>query len=473
MTGPPPGSALLGPLLSDDAAAGLFSDGAVLRSMLDFETALAAAGARVGVIPPEAAAAISAAAEALEPDWAGLGAGSARDGHPVAALVQQLRVAAGPAGAHVHAGATAQDVMDTALVLRLRALFDEFDERLRGLVGALASLARLHRTTVMAGRTRRQQAVPVPFGLKVAGWLGPLARHRARLAESRPRVLAVQLGGAAGTLSALGGRGTAVMEELAHELDLAVPPAPWHAQRDGLAEAAGWFSLVTGSLAKMGQDLALLAQTEVGEVGDGSGGRSSAMPHKCNPVRSEILVALGRANATLLASMHQAQIHEHERDGSAWTLEWLTLPQMAVLTGAALRHARAVAGSMEPDPARMRGNIEASGRLALAEAATIALRANSTAAESRRLVAEAASLARETGEDLIAILERAAPAAVDWNELREPGRWLGSADAFVERALEAAAQREGTPNGGRGPRRECADDLQYGQTRHRPSGPRM
>lgn len=439
MTVSPLDSALLGPLVSDSATAALFSDEAAVKAMLEFEAALATVEERLQLIPAGAAKRIAAAAASLEPDWNRLGAGSVAAGHPVAELVRQLRCAAGPAADHVHWGATAQDAVDTALVMRLAVALDRFDARLKGLVEMLSRLAKRYQNCVMAGRTRTQHAVPISFGVKIAGWLVPLARHRKRLAELGPRALTVQFGGAAGTLSALGTRGVEVMRGLAAELGLGVPPGPWHSQRDGLAELAGWLSLVSGTLAKMGQDLALLAQTELGEVSEGSAGRSSAMPHKSNPVRSEILVAIGRANATLLASMHQAAIHEHERSGSAWTLEWLTLPQMAVLTGSSLRLAESVAQSLEANPERMQRNIERSRGLLVAEAAMVSLSKRFSLAEARRIVADASRRARESGQELTAILEREHPAGVDWKALRNPANWLGSSAIFVERATEVAA----------------------------------
>ena len=439
MTVSPLDSALLGPLVSDSATAELFSDEAAVKGMLEFEAALATVEERLQLIPAGAAERIVAAVDSLEPDWKRLGAGSIAAGHPVAELVRQLRDAAGHAADHVHWGATAQDAVDTALVMRLAVALDRFDARLRGLVEILSRLAKRYQDCVMAGRTRTQHAVPISFGAKIAGWLVPLARHRKRLAELGPRSLTVQLGGAAGTLSTLGDRGVEVMRALAAELGLGTPPGPWHSQRDGLAEVAGWLSLVSGTLAKMGQDLALLAQTELGEASEGSAGRSSAMPHKSNPVRSEILVAIGRANATLLSSMHQAAIHEHERSGSAWTLEWLTLPQMAVLTGSSLRLAESVAQSLKANPERMQRNIERSHGLLIAEAAMVALSERLSLAESRRIVADASRRARESGQELTAILERRHPAGIDWKALRDPANWLGSSAAFVERATKAAA----------------------------------
>ncbi len=437
MTASPWDSALLKPLVSDEETASLFSDQAAVRAMLDFEVALAVVQERMGLIPRGAAQRIHAAAGRLKPQWEKLGTGTAKAGHPVSALVGHLRSLSGSAADHVHRGATAQDVIDTALVLRLSQALDLLDARLGRLGRMLRALAERHRHVVMAGRTRTQQAVPSTFGLKVAGWLLPVARHRERLDQLRPRSLAVQLGGAAGTLGSLGSRGVAVMDALARELGLSAPPAPWHSQRDGMAEVAGWLALVSGSLAKMGQDMCLLAQSEVAEASDGSAGGSSAMPHKANPVRSEILVALGRANAAHLASMHQAMTHEHERSGAAWTLEWLTLPQMAVATGASLRLGLEVAGALEPHPTQMLGNLRDSGERVLAEAAAVLLAERLGTAEAQRLVAAASRKSIESGRRLTDILAERTEGRPDWTRLRDPAHWLGSASELIDRAIQA------------------------------------
>lgn len=428
-------SALLAPLLSDAETADFFSDEATLRAMLDFEVALARVEEQLAVIPPGTAAAIEAAAAAWQPDWGRLGQGSAEAGHPVASLVEQLRAEAGPAGDFLHWGATAQDVVDTALTLRLQKALACFDSRLDALVQTLADRADQSRGVVMPGRTRFQQAVPITFGLKVASWMLPLDRHRRRLAELRSRVLLVQFGGAAGTLGTLGTRGVSILEGLAQELNLAAPVAPWHTQRDGVVELADWLALVTGSLAKIGQDLLLMAQTEVGEVSEGVSGVSSTMPQKANPVRSESLVAIGRMNASLLTAMQHAAVQEHERSGSSWTLEWLTLPQMVVLTGAALRHAQVLAESVAIDPVRMFGNMEASHGLLLAEAAAFALASGMPLPQSRLLVAQASRKSRASGEPLLEILERETEAEIDWEALRDPDNCLGSAANFLDRAI--------------------------------------
>jgi len=443
MTVSPFDSALTGPLLSDAETAALFTDRTVLRAMLKVEAALAEAQARCGVISAGAASAIAAAAGALDPDPASLAARTAEDGVPLPALVAALRQAvaasAGDEAAQaVHWGATSQDIIDTGLVLRLRRAIAILDGRIAALVTALAGLADTHRGTVMPGRTRSQQATPISFGLKVAGWLAPLLRDRDRLRELKPRLLLLSFGGASGTLGALGQDGIAVEAALAEVLDLAVPPMPWHAQRDGIAEFAGWLALVTGTLGKIGRDLILLAQNEVAEVRPGAGGGSSTMPQKSNPVGPEALVALARFNAGMVGQLHQAMLHEHERDGAAWQIEWLALPQMLVATGAALNHALALSGSLKVDAGRMATQLEASHGLLLAEAASFALAAHMPRPEAQRLVKEAATQATATGRHLFDLLAETSAAPVDWAALRDPARHLGAADAFIDRVLTAA-----------------------------------
>lgn len=448
MTVSPLDSALLGPYLSDPETARRFSDAARLRGLARVEEALARACEREGLAPPGAARAVARAAAKVARNPARVGAGAAAAGIAVPAYVALLREAAGTKWApHVHRGATSQDIDDTAFVLCAADALDSFGERLGRIARRLADLARLHRGTVMAGRTRARQAVPVTFGLRAASWRAPLVRHLERLAELRARLLVVQLGGAGGTLDAFGSRGIRVMERLARELGLGAPPLPWHAQRDGPAELAGWLSMVTGSLGKMGQDLVLLAQTEVDEVRPGPGGRSSSMPQKENPTGPEALVALARMNAALLAAAHQALVHGHERSGAALALEWLALPQMAVCTGAALRHAEALARTMRPDPARMRANLEAAAGTVLAGAARDALAADMPREEADALVRAAAARARRKGTHLLDALAAAGAPEARLAPLRDPLAAAGAAGALVDRALRA---------GPRPPRRRVA-----------------
>ncbi|HEX4299038.1 MAG TPA: 3-carboxy-cis,cis-muconate cycloisomerase, partial [Devosia sp.] len=247
---------------------------------------------------------------------------------------------------HVHFGATSQDVIDTALILRLRPMLAEFQRRIEAMVTALANLDRRFGTNAIMGRTRMQDALPIRAADRIASWRGPLQRDLDRLAELSPRLLVLQFGGAVGTLDKLGDKAQAVAARLADGLDLRLPDHAWHNQRDGLVELAGWLSLVSGSLGKIGADVALMAQNSVNEIAlDGTGG-SSAMPHKANPVAAEVLVALARYNATLVGGMHGALVHEQERSGAAWTLEWLVLPQMLMTTAAGLRTGLALAGQV-------------------------------------------------------------------------------------------------------------------------------
>jgi len=338
----------LGALLGDGETAVHFSPEAELRSMLDFETALAKVEADSGIIPGTAAAAIAQAAGSFKPDEAALAQAAARDGVVVPEWLGQLRRAVGaPDDVHVHFGATSQDVLDTSLVLRLTPVLDIFEARLGKLDDRLSELSRQHGTQKLMGRTRMQRALLITWADKIAAWRAPLTRHHARLQGLKPRLLVVQLGGPVGTLDKLGDKGPALVTALARELGLAAPANSWHTARDTLAEFAGWLSLLTGALGKIGQDIALLAQNEVGEVTIAGGGRSSAMIHKSNPVLAEMLVSLARFNAVQLSGMHQALVHEMERSGAAWTLEWMVLPQMVVATGASLSRAIALLDAMQ------------------------------------------------------------------------------------------------------------------------------
>ena len=333
-------------LLGDTEIEALLSDDAELAAMLAFESALAAAESEVGLLPADSAAAIKVACDAFVADRQRLASGMARDGVAVPALVSALREAVPAAHrASLHKGATSQDLVDTALVLRLRQVIDVLEKRLDLMLSRLRALQRVEGAVRLMAHTRMQAAMAFTAGDKIEAWAQPLLRHRARLAELRPRVLTLQFGGAIGVRGGLDGKGEAVARALAQRLNLRVGPA-WHTARDTVAEFAGWLSMVTGALGKIGADVALMAQTEVGEAKLEGGGGSSAMPHKSNPVAAEVLVTLARFNAGMLGTLHQALVHEGERSGAAWTLEWMVLPQMAIAAGAALRHADAMLGSL-------------------------------------------------------------------------------------------------------------------------------
>ena len=439
-------SSIFGPLFGDTAINALFSDQAYVRALVDVEIALARAEARVGVIPAAAADQI-AAVKADKIDISVLAKGTLRSGFPIIALVQEIRKQTGlDTAAYVHWGATTQDIMDTACVLQMRSAIELIRGRVTAIVKGLSALAQTHRATVLAGRTHSQQALPVTFGLKAAGWMAPLLRHLERLAQIEPRLLVVQFGGAAGTLAALGDKGLAVTHALAAELKLSVPLMPWHAQRDSFVEFAGWLSLVTGSLAKMAQDIILMSQSEVGEVGEsaeqGRGG-SSTMPQKSNPITSELILAAARTNAGLLAALHNAQIQEHERGTHGWQVEWLTLPQMITLTGGALKNAAYLSENLQVDADAMSANIVNANGVILAEAAVFALTKALPRARAEELVKNACVTAVAENTPLLEVVRRLAgdsiPAgAVDWQALARPENYLGEAANFIDAVLQQA-----------------------------------
>ena len=439
-------SSIFAPIFSDEEISNLLNDDAFVRVLVEVEIALARAEARVGVIPGGVAEQI-ATASADKIDIAALAKETARSGFPIIALVSELRRQVGvDAAPYVHWGATTQDIMDTACVLQLRAVIELIGKRIGEIVRNLSALADKHRGTVLAGRTHGQQALPITFGLKTAGWLAPLIRHGERLEEIQRRLLVVQFGGAAGTLAALGDQGCAVSRALAMELDLREPAMPWHAQRDSVVEFASWLRMLTGSHAKMAQDIILLTQSEVGEVGEsGEAGRggSSTMPQKSNPITSELILAAARTNASLLSALHNAQIQEHERGTHGWQVEWLTLPQMITLTGGALKHAAYLAKNLQIDTAAMRANIERANDVVLAEAAVFALAKGMPRAQAEELVKIACATAVGENRPLTNVVKELVggsikSGAVDWQALAKPENYLGESGKIIDRVLKSA-----------------------------------
>lgn len=391
-------NALLSGLLGDAEIAAYFSPRAEIAAMIAFEAALARAEAAEGVIPEEAGAALSASLSGIMPDPDDLIEPTRADGVVVPGLVKWLREQVGPPfSSFIHWGATTQDATDTGLVLRLRDVLLALEDRLRELTDVLASQARTHARLAMAGRTRSQIATPVTLGLRIAAWRAPLARCLDRLAELRPRLLQVQLGGASGTLSVLGRQGPAVLGRLAHDLGLGASAKSWHTERDTVVECANWLSMVSGLLGRIGSDLILMGRSEIAEASAGKGGGSSTMPQKSNPVLAEVMVTLARFNASQVGAAQAALVHPEERDGPAWSGEWLVLPQMAVATGAGLAHAIELARTLTPCADTMRANMEIGGGAIHAEALAFALAAQMPLAEAQGLVKAAA---KETGGTL-------------------------------------------------------------------------
>mgnify|MGYP003673864350 CR=1 FL=1 len=439
-------SAIYGSLLSDAELVALFDDAAQISAMLVVEAALARAEAAVGAIPAEAGEAIALAIERAiaegspRPDE--LAAGTAAAGVPIPALVERLRaLVGGEAAQYVHWGATSQDITDTGLVLRLVRATAIMQRRLQTLIAALATLADAHRDTIMVGRTRGQQAVPITFGLKAAGWLAPLLRDRERLDELGKRVFVLQFGGAAGNLSALDNAGQAVARALATELRLGNPAMPWHSQRDVVTEYAGWLTTLSANLGKIGLDVMLLTQNEVGELrirSESGQGGSSTMPQKINPVPAEVLVTMARSNASLNSGLQQAALQEHERGGPGWQMEWLGLPPLAVQTGCALNAALDLVARLEVQTERMRANLDASNGLALAEAASFALSQHLPRAEAQAMTKAACRKAVAENRNLFDVLAIDTDIPVDWPQVADPANYLGSNAGLIDAVLHQA-----------------------------------
>ncbi|MBB2750389.1 UNVERIFIED_ORG: 3-carboxy-cis,cis-muconate cycloisomerase [Rhizobium aethiopicum] len=343
MTASPFDHPFLSGLLGDDEIAPYFSAEADIRAMLSFEAALARAEAAHGLIPAEAARKIVEICAGFSPDLPGLRAATARDGVVVPEFIKHLRAAVGEEAARsLHLGATSQDVIDTSLMIRLKAVVFLFAGRLSAIVAGLDGLDRQFGRNRLMGHTRMQAAIPITVSDRLDSWRAPLEAYRDRLTEQS---FPVQFGGAAGTLDKLGPQAATVRAALAQELGL-TDARQWQSGRLPIADIAGLFASISGSLGKIGQDIALLAQAGE-EIEIAGGGTSSAMAHKQNPVAAETLVALARFNATALSGIHQSLVHEQERSGAAWTLEWLLLPQMTMATAASLRLAGELTGNIK------------------------------------------------------------------------------------------------------------------------------
>jgi 3-carboxy-cis,cis-muconate cycloisomerase len=356
MPASPLDSALYRDLFGDADLARLFTDSAEVRAMLLVEGALARVQGELGVIPADSAAFLHRASLEVQIDPAALSAETGANAVPVPALVAAFRkVLQAPEHAQwLHWGATSQDIIDTALMLRLRQVIALYDARLTALIARLGALADMHADLPMAARTSAQIATPTSFGAVVASWGAPLLRHHQRLQNIKADLLMVSLSGASGTNAAMGPHAPEVRARLARALNLGDPAASWHSTRDTVAAFAAWITASAQALGKLGEDLILLTQSGIEEVRLGAGGGSSTMPQKVNPVAPSVLVALARQMVGLGANMAGAALHRQQRDATAWLVEWLTLPQMCIGLGRALLTAQSLADTITPDAARMR-----------------------------------------------------------------------------------------------------------------------
>ena len=403
MTPAPFISALTAPLFGDAEAEAMLSDASFVGHMITVEAAFARACAAVGLVTPADAEEISACLAQISIAPEQLGAGTASAGVPVPALVALLQDACPSAARGVHWGATSQDIVDAAHVLQWRELLDLLARRLSSLLDTMQAASDAEAATMLAGRTRSQIATPITLGLRIATWAQPLIVLEEELPRLSGRLLRVQFGGASGAGSAVGTRAEALSLALARELELVAAPC-WHLDRSGPQALGGWLVRLTSALGKLARDLIITGRSEIAEMRAGAGGGSSTMPQKSNPVAAEALVTLAHYTAALQPLLAQASMIQEERDGAAWALEWLALPQMGMAASASLRHAAILIESLRPDRERMRAQLHAGEGAIMAEAASFALAHHMTRSEAAARVKRALSTARAAGKSLAEVM---------------------------------------------------------------------
>lgn len=431
-------SAMFRGLFGDDEIAKLFTDSAEVRAMLLVEGALAEAQGKLGAIPAESAAFIKRTVMEVQIDPAGLSTETGINAVVVPALLKAFHAAtdAPEHAQYFHWGATSQDIIDTALVLRLKQVLAIFERRLKTISQSLGSLAQTHADLPMAGRTYGQIASPTSFGATVASWGTPLLSHLTRLNELRPRLLRVSLTGAAGTASMLT-NGPALRREMAKSLGLDHTDTSWHSTRDTVAEFAGWTTLVTGSLGKMGEDLLLLTQSGINEVSLGGGGASSTMPQKSNPVLPSVMVALASQTSALNAAIQGAVVHRQQRDGAAWFVEWMNIGQICMACARALTAAETLAANITPNADAMNAHIDDGMGLIYAEALSFALAESMPRPEAQAAV-EKLCLQVKADNTPLPKLAAAKWPHIDTASLCTPASQLGEAPAQARAFAKAA-----------------------------------
>jgi 3-carboxy-cis,cis-muconate cycloisomerase len=441
-------SPILGDIFSSEPMRRVFSDENRLAQYLTVEAALARVQGRVGVIPPEAADEIVRHCRLEEIDLDRLKTQTERIGYPVLPLVQQLvELCADGLGEYCHWGATTQDITDTATVLQIRQALDLVEADLAGLADALAELAERHRDTPMVGRSNLQQAIPMTFGFKAARLLATVERHRARLAELRPRALIGEFGGAMGTLASLGSDGLAVQEALMEDLDLGQPDIAWHTERDTIAEVGCFLGLVTGTLAKLATDAKLLMQTEVGEAFEPYApdrGSSSTMPQKRNPIACAYIHACAAVVRQHVAALLDAMVADHERSTGPWEIEWISLPEIFCLSSGALKQARTLTEGLEVDPEAMMRNLQATQGLNQTEAVMMAIGPHLGRQRAHDIIYTACRTAITQGRPVLDVLADDPDIAAHLDrptlaDLLDPRHYIGLSAEMVDRVLAQRA----------------------------------
>jgi 3-carboxy-cis,cis-muconate cycloisomerase len=443
-------SAYYGDMFGSARMHALFSDEARFQGWLDFEAGLARAQARLGIIPKAAGEEITAKAKVEFIDKAAMKAEFDRVGFPIVPIVHQLAKAVSKeTSRYVHWGSTTQDVTDTGMALQIRNGLNLLDAMLGDLETVLARLAEQHRDTLMVGRTMQQQAAPVTFGYKVAIWLAEVHRHRERLDEMRPRVLVGQVAGAVGTNATLGDRGLDVLRETMKELGLGEPPITWHVARDNWTEVTTLLALVGATMAKIGQEIALLMSTEVGEVGEpyvAGRGSSSTLPQKRNPILCQPMIAAGRMLREKAALAFDAMVQDHERGTGPGHLEWSILPEAFVIAGGAIESALSILDGLVVDEARMAANLDMLKGMVMSEAVMMGLAPHIGRNQAHDVVYEACATCADQGLTLRDVLLAdgrisATLSAAEIDAMLDPANYLGCAREMVDRVLALVRRR--------------------------------
>jgi 3-carboxy-cis,cis-muconate cycloisomerase len=423
---------------------GVFSDENRTACYLEIEAALARVQGRLGIIPPEAAREIERVCKVENVDFAKLKATTERIGYPILGVVQQIvGLCEKGLGEWCHWGATTQDITDTATVMQIRSALDLVEADMERIAGALVDLARRHRDTPMAGRSNLQQAVPITFGFKMASLLAAMQRHRARLAELRPRVLVGEFAGAAGTLSSLGADGLKVQHALMVELKLGQPEIAWHTVRDRIGEVGCFLGLLTGTLGKLAMDVKLLMQTEVAEVFEPfheGRGSSSTMPQKRNPISCLYIHSTAALVRQHVAALLEAAVADHERSTGPWEIEWIALPEIFLLASGALAQSRDMLVGLQVDAARMRSNLDMTNGAIVSEAVMMGLGPALGRQRAHDLVYDICREAAKSGKPLVDLLAQDAEISrhatrAELAKMCDPANYLGLAGEMVDRVL--------------------------------------
>ncbi len=435
-------SRLLGHLFSTTAMKDVFSDVATLGCWLEVEAALANVQANLKLIPEDAADAITAACKPEHYDLAELGAEIAAAAHPLTPVIAAIEAKAGDHGQHVHFGATTQDVMDTGLALQMRAGLNLLIEEHQHLMSACVTQAKTWRSLPMAGRTHGQHAVPITLGLKFALLASEVQRHLVRLRELTA-VLPVQFAGAAGTLATLDGDGAPVRAALAKLFGLVDPQQSWHTARDLIAHITSQLAISAATCGKIAHEVVNLQRTEIAELAEGAApgtGGSSTMPQKRNPMLAQNIVALCRLLSVQPALSLEAMMHEHERDMSAWSIEWAAVPESFIYAHAAVAQCAQLVKNLQIDESRISHNLDLTGGLICAEAVMMDLAGDMGRSEAHHAVAELISQARQTGVSFSEALNSDARISAlrtpeQIAKLLDPANYTGDAVHTVDRIV--------------------------------------